>query len=100
LAAENLTETQYAKLTQEQHPVTDWNQIILAIKVGRFDTGTEYKEIKLRAGKKSVFSQAFTPTPRKRVTFAMEGGYCGRAGCESRSLVGHSESAETASSGV
>jgi hypothetical protein len=42
----------------------------LAIKAGRFGTETEYDEIKLRAGKKSVFSQAFTP--RKKVKFAME----------------------------
>jgi hypothetical protein len=51
--------------------VTDWNQIILAIKAGKFDTEKEYEEIKLRASKKSVFSQAFTP--RKKVKFAMEG---------------------------
>jgi hypothetical protein len=49
--------------------VTDWNQIILAIKAGKFDTEKEYEEIKLRASKKSVFSQAFTL--RKKVKFAM-----------------------------
>jgi hypothetical protein len=47
------------------------NRIILAIKAGRFHTDKEYEEIKLRASKKSVFSQAFTP--HKKVTFSMEG---------------------------
>jgi hypothetical protein len=31
LAVSTLTETQYVELTQEQHPVTDWNHIILSI---------------------------------------------------------------------
>jgi hypothetical protein len=51
--------------------VTDWNILILAIKSVRFDNEKEYEEIKLRASKKSVFSQAFTP--RKKVKHAMEG---------------------------
>jgi hypothetical protein len=55
--------------------VTDWNRIILAIKAGKFDTEKEYEEIKLRASKKSVFSQAFIP--RKKVKFAMEGATAG-----------------------
>jgi hypothetical protein len=42
----NLTEKKFAKLTQEQHPVNDWNRIILAIKAGRFDNELEYEEIK------------------------------------------------------
>jgi hypothetical protein len=70
-----LTVAQYEDLTQEQHPVTDWNRIILAIKAGRFDTEKEYEEIKLRASKKSVFSQAFTP--RKKFKFATEGATAG-----------------------
>jgi hypothetical protein len=72
LAVASLTVAQYKDLTQgQQHPVTDWNRIILAIKAGRSDTEKEYEGIKLRASKKSVFSQAFTP--RKKVKFAMEG---------------------------
>jgi hypothetical protein len=55
--------------------VTDWNRIILDIKAGKFDTEKEYEEIKLRASKKSVFSQAFTP--RKKVKFTMEGAIAG-----------------------
>jgi hypothetical protein len=36
LAVANLSEKHYAELTQEQHPVNDWNRIILAIKAGQF----------------------------------------------------------------
>jgi hypothetical protein len=71
LSVASLPVAQYEDLTQEQHHVTDWNRIILAINAGRFDTEKEYEEIKLRASKKSVFSQAFTP--RKKIKFAMEG---------------------------
>jgi hypothetical protein len=70
-----LTEAQYLELTQKQHPVTDWNRIILDIKAGIFYTEKECENIKLRASKKSVFSQAFTP--RKKVKFAMEGATAG-----------------------
>jgi hypothetical protein len=70
LAVACLTAAQYEDLTQEKHPVTDWNILILDIKAGRFDTEKEYEEIKLQASKKSVFSQAFTPC--KKVKYAME----------------------------
>jgi hypothetical protein len=91
LAVASLPVVQYEDLTQEQHPVTDWNIIILAIKAGRVDTENEYEEIKLRAYKKSVFSQVFTP--RKKVKFAMEGATAGvqavdlEASSEIRSLL-------------
>jgi hypothetical protein len=55
--------------------VTDWNRISLVIKAGTFDTEKEDEEIKFRASKKSVFSQAFTP--RKKVKFAIEGVIAG-----------------------
>jgi hypothetical protein len=97
LAVASLTETQYVELTQEQHPVTYWNRIISDIKAGRFDTEKEYEEINLRASKKSVFSQAFTPC--KKVKIAMEGGDCGRAKCGTRILGEHPEP-ETAPAGV
>jgi hypothetical protein len=70
LSVASLTVAQYKDLTYEQHPVTDWNIIILVIKAGRFNTEKEYDEINLRVSKKSVFSQALTP--RKKVKFAME----------------------------
>jgi hypothetical protein len=75
LPVASLTAAQFENLTQEQHPVTDWTIIILAIKAGRFDTEKEYDEIKLRASKKRVFSQAFTP--RNKVKFSMEGAIAG-----------------------
>jgi hypothetical protein len=43
LAVASLTAAQYEYLTHKQHPVTDWNIIILAIKAGRFDTEKEYE---------------------------------------------------------
>jgi hypothetical protein len=51
---ETLTEKQFGELTQEQHPVNDWNRIILAIKAGRFENELEYEDI---SSKKRVFSQ-------------------------------------------
>jgi hypothetical protein len=75
LAVASLTVAQYEDLTQEQHHVTDCNNIILAINAGRFDTEKEYEEIKLRASKKSVLGQAFTP--RNKVKFAIEGATAG-----------------------
>jgi hypothetical protein len=75
LSVATLTLAQYEYLTQKQHLVTDWNRIILAIKAGRFDTEKEFEEINLRASKKSILSQAFTP--RKKVKFAMEGATAG-----------------------
>jgi hypothetical protein len=70
LAISTLTYKQFGELTQEQHPVTDWNRIILAIKPGRFENESEYEEIKQSASKKSVFSQSFTPM--KKVNFGLE----------------------------
>jgi hypothetical protein len=75
LAVRSLTDMQYAELTQEQHPVNDWNRIILAISAGRFDNELEYEGIKQRASKKSAFSQSCTPM--KRVKFTMEGSTAG-----------------------
>jgi hypothetical protein len=67
LAGAKLTEKQSRELTQEQHPVNDWNRIILAIKAGRFENEMEYEDIKQCASKNGVFCQSFTP--RKKVKF-------------------------------
>jgi hypothetical protein len=64
------TDKQFGELTQEQHPVNDWNRINLAIKAGRFENELEYEEIKQHASKKSMFSQSFTPM--KKVKFGLE----------------------------
>jgi hypothetical protein len=53
LVVANLTEKQFGELTQEQHPVNDWNRIIWDIKAGRFENELEYEEIKQRASKKA-----------------------------------------------
>jgi hypothetical protein len=70
LTVATLTDKQLGELTQEQHPLNDWNRIILAIKAGRFENKSEYEEIRQRASKKNVFSQIFTP--RNEVKFGME----------------------------
>jgi hypothetical protein len=58
-------------MTQEHHPVNDWNRILLAISEGKFDTESEYKYIKQWASKKTAFSQSFMPI--KKVKFVMVG---------------------------
>jgi acetyl-CoA acetyltransferase len=70
LAVATLKENQFGELTQDQHPVNDWNRIMLAIKAGIFENELEYEEIKQRSSKKSVFSQSFIP--RKNVKFGLE----------------------------
>jgi hypothetical protein len=70
LAVANLSRKQYAELTQEQYPFNDWNRIILAIYAEQFENEFEYEEVKQRASKKIVFSQALTP--RKMVKFGLE----------------------------
>jgi hypothetical protein len=70
LAMATLAEKQFVELTQEQHPVIDWNRIILAIKARRFKNESESEEIKQRANNRSLFSQSFTPM--KKVKFGLE----------------------------
>jgi hypothetical protein len=76
LPVDLLTDLQYADLIREQHPVAEWNRILLAIKQGDFEKESEFSKIKLRAARESAFSKSFTP--RKKVRFVMEGGYRGR----------------------
>jgi hypothetical protein len=71
LAVDLLTDLQYADLIREQHPVAEWNRILLAIKEGNFENKSEFNDIKLRATRKPAFSKSFTP--RKKVKFAMGG---------------------------
>jgi hypothetical protein len=70
LAVATLTDKQFRELTQGQHPMNNWNRIILATKDGRFENELEYEEIKQHAIKKSVFSRSFTPS--KKVKFGLE----------------------------
>jgi hypothetical protein len=46
LVVTTLTDKQFGELTQEQHPVNDWNRIILAMKARRFENEPQYEEIK------------------------------------------------------
>jgi hypothetical protein len=71
LTVGTLTEQQYADLTREQHTVSDWNIILVVIRDGKFENDLEFEEVKKRASKKQVFSQAFTPG--KKVKFTMGG---------------------------
>jgi hypothetical protein len=71
LSVDLLTDLQYADLIPEQHPVAEWNRILLAIKEGNFENEPEFNEIKLRAARKPAFSKSFTP--RKKVKFVMGG---------------------------
>jgi hypothetical protein len=72
LVVDLLTDLQYADLIRYQHPIAEWNRILLAIKEGNFENESELNEIKLRATtRKPAFSKSFTP--RKKVKFAMGG---------------------------
>jgi hypothetical protein len=71
LSVDLLIDLQYADLIREQHPVAEWNRILLAIKEGGFENKSEFNEIKLRAARKPVFGKSFTP--RKKVNFVMGG---------------------------
>jgi hypothetical protein len=71
LAVDLLMDLQYADLIREQHPVAEWNSILLAIKEGNFENESESNEIKLRATRKPFFGKSFTP--RKKVKFVMGG---------------------------
>jgi hypothetical protein len=66
-----LTDLQYADLVREQHPVAEWNRILLVIKEGNFENESEFNEIKLRATRKPAFRKSFAP--RKKVKFVMGG---------------------------
>jgi hypothetical protein len=69
LGADLLTDLQYADLIREQHPVAEWNHILLAIKEGNFENESECNDIKLRATRKPAFRKSFTP--HKKVKFSM-----------------------------
>jgi hypothetical protein len=55
LAVDLLTDLQYADLIREQHPVAEWNRILLAIKEGGIENESEFNEIKFLATRKPAF---------------------------------------------
>jgi hypothetical protein len=71
LAMDLLTDLQYADRNREQHPVAEWNRILLAINEVNFEDESEFNEIKLRAIRKPAFGKSFTP--RKKVKCVMGG---------------------------
>jgi hypothetical protein len=86
LPVDLITDLQYADLIREQHPVAEWNQILLAIKEGNFENESDFNKIKLRAARKPAFRKSFTPN--KKVKFVMGGGgYRGRGHARYGSLL-------------
>jgi hypothetical protein len=79
LSVASLTVAQYEDLTQEQHPVTDWNKNISSQQEERFQS--------------SIYSS-------QEGQICNGGGDCGRAGGGSRSIIRNSEFAETTPAGI
>jgi hypothetical protein len=71
LAVDLVTDLQYADLIREQHPVAEWNRILLEITEGTFENESESNKIKLWATRKPAFSKS--SIPRKKVKFLMGG---------------------------
>jgi hypothetical protein len=67
LPISKLNQVQHETLLQERHDVADWNQIITAVKVVRFDDEAEFQEVKTRAAKKSELGMAFTPNKKAKI---------------------------------
>jgi hypothetical protein len=69
VAVDFLADLQYDNLIRDQHPVAEWNRILLANKEGNFENESEFNKIELWATRKPAFSKSFTP--RKKVKFTM-----------------------------
>jgi hypothetical protein len=67
LPTSKLNQVQYETLLQERHDVADWNRILTAVKVARFDDEAEFQEVKTRAAKKSELGMAFTPSKKAKI---------------------------------
>jgi hypothetical protein len=67
LPTSKLNQVQYETLLQERHGVADWNRIITAVKVVRFDDEAKFHEVKQRAAKKSELGVAFTPSKKAKI---------------------------------
>jgi hypothetical protein len=62
-----LSQSQYKKMTREQHSVADWNRILFALNQVGCEDDVEIEEVKKLAANKSGSRQVFTPS--KRVKF-------------------------------
>jgi hypothetical protein len=49
LPTSKLNQVQYETLLKERRDVADWNRILTAVKVVRFDDDAEFQEVKTRA---------------------------------------------------
>jgi uncharacterized protein with GYD domain len=63
-----LNTTQFESLMQERHEVVEWNRILTAVKVVRFEDEDEFEEVKARSTKKSDLGIVFTPNKKARRT--------------------------------
>jgi hypothetical protein len=63
-----LNTTQFESLMQEKHEVVEWNRIITAVKVVRFEDEDEFEKVKARSTKKSDLGMALTLNKKARRT--------------------------------
>jgi hypothetical protein len=68
LPTSKLNQVQYNTLLQGRHDVVNWNRILTAVKVVRFDDGVEFQEVKTRAATKSELGMAVTPSKKAKIT--------------------------------
>jgi hypothetical protein len=61
-----LNTPQYESLMQERHEAVEWNRILTAVKVVRFEDEDEFEEVKARSTKKSDIGIVFTPNKKAR----------------------------------
>jgi hypothetical protein len=61
-----LNTSQYESLMQERHEVAEWNLILTAVKVVRFEDKYEFEEVKARATRKSDLRQTRKHGRRRR----------------------------------
>jgi hypothetical protein len=68
LPISKLNTSQYESIMQERHGVAEWNLILTAVKVVRFEDEYEFEEVKARATRKSDLGMASTPNKKARRT--------------------------------
>jgi hypothetical protein len=66
LPISKLNTSQYDSLMQERHEVAEWNRILTAVKVVRFEDEDELEEVKARATRKLDLGMVFTPNKNAR----------------------------------
>jgi hypothetical protein len=69
LPTSKLNQVQYETLLQERNDVADWNRILTAVKVVRFDDDAEFHEVKTRTAQKYELGMAFMAYERIKRSF-------------------------------